>query len=148
MATKARIQNGVVAEVLTATPFPPFHPDLVWVTCSGTVKEGWVYDGSAFAAPPPPPTPSLDDIKREFLSAVQSHIDAVAQSRGYDSGVSLATYATDTHPPFAAEAAVFIPWRSSVWLYCYQEFEKVVADTRSVTTPDAFIAELPVIAWP
>ena len=86
--------------------------------------------------------------KADFIAAVQVHIDATAQSKGYDSAISCASYATDTHPPFAAEAAVFIPWRSNVWLYCYSEWAKVEAGQRQVTTAAAFINELPVIVWP
>lgn len=86
--------------------------------------------------------------KKTFLDEVQKHIESIARSRGYDSAVSLASYASDTHPPFAAEAHAFIPWRSSVWLYCYQEWAKFEAGQRQVTTAAAFINELPVIVWP
>ena len=103
---------------------------------------------AAYQAVNPPIIPSAEKIKASFINAVQGHIDTVAMSRGYDSGVSLASYATDTHPPFAAEANAFIPWRSSVWLYCYQEWAKVEAGQRQVTTAAAFINELPVIVWP
>lgn len=98
--------------------------------------------------PEPPHIQTPEEIKASFINAVQGHIDTVAMSRGYDSGVSLASYATDTHPSFAAEANAFIPWRSSVWLYCYQEWAKVEAGQRQVTTAAAFINELPVIVWP
>jgi hypothetical protein len=51
MVTKARIQDGVVAEILTAEPFPPFHPSLVWVNCSVDVQTGYQFDGASFTAP-------------------------------------------------------------------------------------------------
>jgi hypothetical protein len=51
MATKARIENGIVVEVLTAEPFPPFHKALVWVDCGPEVEQGWQWDGERFAAP-------------------------------------------------------------------------------------------------
>ena len=51
MATKARIENGIVREILTADPFPPFHPSLVWVECESDVREGWTWNGSLFAEP-------------------------------------------------------------------------------------------------
>lgn len=98
--------------------------------------------------PEPPHVPTPEEIKASFINAVQGQIDAVARSRGYDSGVSLTTYATDTHPPFASEAAAFIPWRSTVWLYCYTEWAKFEAGLRTFTTPEAFVAELPAITWP
>lgn len=51
MATKARIENGIVREILTAEPFPPFHPSLVWAECGAEVKEGWTWDGKVFTEP-------------------------------------------------------------------------------------------------
>lgn len=86
--------------------------------------------------------------KSEFIAAVHAHIVKTAQSRGYDSDVSCASYATDPHLPFSAEASAFIPWRSSVWLYCFTEWAKFEAGQRAFTTPEAFIAELPGIVWP
>lgn len=93
------------------------------------------------------PAPTMDELKTQFLSAVQFHIDHVANLKGYDSGVSCASYAADTHPPFAADAAAFIPWRSNVWLYCYAEWAKLEAGQRTITTAEAFISELPVAPW-
>ncbi|MDY0882318.1 DUF4376 domain-containing protein [Dongia soli] len=64
MITKARIQNGAVAETLTLADWDGvFHQDLVWVeTPAGLdVKPGWTYDG-AFHEPPPPPPPSQEQL--------------------------------------------------------------------------------------
>ncbi|MBB3213413.1 hypothetical protein FHW67_002705 [Herbaspirillum sp. Sphag1AN] len=47
----ARIQNGIVVEMLTADPFPPFNPALTWVECDSTVQVGDIYDGTNFSAP-------------------------------------------------------------------------------------------------
>ena len=43
MSTMARIENGIVAEILTADPFPPFYESLIWVDCSTItgIQEGW-----------------------------------------------------------------------------------------------------------
>lgn len=69
---KARIEKGVVAEVLDVDPFPPFHPSLVWVDCDPAVECGDLYDGT-FRKPEPiaPPTPVVSplDKLRAFLSA-------------------------------------------------------------------------------
>jgi hypothetical protein len=61
MATWAHIVNGIVVELTDIDPAGRFHPDLVWVDCTATpsVAQGWSYDGSAFAAPPTPPPPNL-----------------------------------------------------------------------------------------
>lgn len=90
-----------------------------------------------------------EQIKQLFLAGVQNLIDVTAQSRGYDSGVSLASYATDTHPPFAAEAAAFIPWRSSIWLQCYTDWAEFEAGTMPMPeSVESYISTLPGIVWP
>ena len=72
MATMARIDNGIVAEILSADPFPPFHPSLVWVDCSTVagVQEGWTYDGTNFAAPSGPSA-------AQQIATLQAQIDAL-----------------------------------------------------------------------
>lgn len=87
------------------------------------------------------PTPSVED----FRAAVQSHIDATAQSRLYDSGNSIATYATSTNQSWAAEAQAFIVWRDAVWSQVYALW----ADPPDPQpTVDALIQSLPTIEWP
>lgn len=56
MSIKARVEDGFVVEVLSANPFPPFHPSLVWVDCAATTLVGYLFDGLNFFAPNPPPT--------------------------------------------------------------------------------------------
>ena len=64
MPTYARIQDGVVAELLTtrANIQQMFHPALHWVDVTALSPQpalGWVYAGGTFApAPPPPPPPA------------------------------------------------------------------------------------------
>jgi hypothetical protein len=74
MATTARIENGVVMEILTADPFPPFHEALVWVDCSTVagVVEGWTYDGTTFTAPIMPTLTITQQI-----APLQAQIDAM-----------------------------------------------------------------------
>ena len=67
---KARIENGVVREVLDLDPFPPFAPGLVWVTCGSSVAEFWTYDGATFTAPA-----SADPLPA-FRAAAQAALDA------------------------------------------------------------------------
>ncbi len=94
-----------------------------------------------------------DDIRpspteTEYGAAIQSHLDAAARSRGYDSALSIATYVGSSIPLWAAEAAVFFAWRDAVWAYAYAELSKVRAGQRPQPGVPALIAELPAIAWP
>ena len=90
------------------------------------------------------PYVSLDDYKR----AIQAHIDATAQQRDYDSGISCATYVNAPTPKYSAEAQAFIAWRDSVWVYAYTELDKVLNGQRQQPSVEAFLAELPEIQWP
>ena len=74
MKIYARVQAGTVAELLSTNAMIAtlFHPDLLWVDVSEQpmVKEGWVYDGKRFTAPPltppNPPPPTLGDIQAQI----------------------------------------------------------------------------------
>lgn len=83
----------------------------------------------------------------DYFTAIQSHIDTTAQSRRYDSGISLATYTTSTIPTYAAEASAFVAWRDAVWLYANGELAKVQNGQRLPTVSE-LISELPEIVWP
>jgi hypothetical protein len=84
MSTYARIQNGVVAEIIstTADPATLFNPALVWEAVSQSgVTVGWTYANGGFTAPvpPAPPTltlPSLSQLQTE-LATIQAQIAAM-----------------------------------------------------------------------
>ena len=78
----------------------------------------------------------------KFESAIQSHLDAQAQSKGYDNITTACSYAAAPNP-FQAEAVSFVSWRGNVWAYCYQELAKVQAGTRAMPTVEQIISELP-----
>jgi len=94
--------------------------------------------------PPEPGPPTLDD----YRIAIQAHIDATAQERQYDSGVSCASYVNSINPLWSAEATAFIAWRDAVWAYAFQELAKVENGEREQPTIDEFLSELPQIEWP
>lgn len=84
-----------------------------------------------------------------FQSAVQTHLDNLAKSWGYDNIVSLCSYAGNSHPKYSAEGAAGLSWRSSVWDHCEKELAKIAAETRiEPESIESFIAELPVIVRP
>ncbi len=102
----------------------------------------------AWAAPPPEPPPLPPPTEADFAAAIQGHIDATAQAKGYTDGFALAGYVASTVQEWAAEATAFVAWRDSVWLYAYQEMAKVAAGERPTPTVLELIGELPAIAWP
>jgi hypothetical protein len=74
MKTYARIQEGVVAELLKTDNdiTTMFVPSLLWVDVSSDtgIREGWRYDGKSFAAPAaipaPPSIPTLADLQSQL----------------------------------------------------------------------------------
>lgn len=111
------------------------HVPEIGVDYSGYSLTEWVME--------PPALTSQD-----FATAIQTHIDAIAKTRDYGDGVSLASYASSTVPGWAAEATTFIAWRDAVWAYAYQEMAKVEQNLRPTPTISELISELPTITWP
>lgn len=89
----------------------------------------------------PSPPPDIEDYRR----AVQSHLDAAAQSRLYTDGNSLATYTASTNAQWAAEAVTFVAWRDAIWAQVYALWD---APPDPLPTPAEVVAGLPEIVWP
>lgn len=83
-----------------------------------------------------------------FEAAIQQHVDAAAQERGYRDGFALAGYVASGVAQWAAEAQAFVVWRDAVWLHAHAELAKVTAGERAAPSVEDFIGELPAIEWP
>ena len=95
------------------------------------------------------PDPTPEENIAAFRRAVQAHVDATAQSRDYDSGNSLASYAASTVEAWRAEAEVFVAWRDAVWSDVIDRLAQVEAgEADPPETAEALIALLPDIDWP
>jgi hypothetical protein len=76
MKTYARIQGGIVAELLRTDGdiTAMFHPALVWVDVSSRpeIAEGWSFDGQHFVSPsvPPPvaPVPTIAELQAQIAA--------------------------------------------------------------------------------
>jgi hypothetical protein len=57
MTTFARVENGIVREIIRADALPEFHPDLAasFHPAPEDAAEGWIWDAVAAAVVPPPP---------------------------------------------------------------------------------------------
>ena len=91
---------------------------------------------------------NLDILKAKYTDAVQKHLDDFAQTRGYDSIMSAASYATSTNPKFAVEGQYAVAARDATWAKYYEVLAEVEAGSRKMPTLDELLAELPVLAWP
>jgi hypothetical protein len=111
------------------------------------IGAGDVQDAVAGDFPVPSYETPEQTIKR-LEAAVDAHVDAVAQSRGYRDIVSLCSYAASAHPVFGPEGQAGIVFRDAVWQACLDIMADVMSEQRPVPTEEELIAELPAMQWP
>jgi len=85
MRTYARIQSGIVAELLRTNGDikSMFHSSLTWVDVSARpdVAEGWHFDGTSFSRPAPvaaqAPAPTVAELQVQ-LAAIGARLETLA----------------------------------------------------------------------
>lgn len=120
-----------------------FQTDELTGECSGGA---WVDPGA----------PTQEDLSAQALSAaragltagVQGYLDTLARSIGYDSILSLCTYASSTNPVFAAEGQAGVVLRDGCWAVGHQMEADVIAGLRPLPTLQQVLDELPTVEWP
>ena len=82
--------------------------------------------------------------EREYVSAVQNHLDSQARSMGYDSVFTAVTYAEEgAVTEFQQDGKTLRAWRSLVWGKCYSVLAEVQAGSRGALNIGELIGELP-----
>lgn len=113
------------------------------VNVDGSWVQVWVVrDATAAEA-----SAALSRIQSDYEAAIQGHLDATAQQRGYDSMLSACSYAAGSHPKFSVEGRDCIAWRSAVWEAAFKIMADVQAKNRPLPTIEEVIAELPPMVW-
>jgi len=90
------------------------------------------------------PAPTIEDYKL----AIQTHIEAVARAKDYDSAVSLAGYKGSAVEAYAADADAFTTWRDPLWQTVFGILADVQSGAISQPTIAELIAMLPAPPWP
>jgi len=98
-------------------------------------------DGRPEAAPPSPP--SDDEQRQRLMRSAQIHLDAQAQSMGYDSIFTAVTYAEEPAvPQYQAEGQALRAWRSLVWSACISMLD-AMPQGEAFPSEEQLIAALP-----
>jgi hypothetical protein len=90
----------------------------------------------------------LASTKSRLISAIQSMLDETAKERGYDSILSLCTYATSPTAKFSDEGQAGVSWRDEVWAKGYAILADVESGSRAIPTESELLSELPSFVWP
>ena len=113
-----------------------------WMAADGKVK---VVENGKFTWREPEKTP--EEIVKEYEDAVQSHLDATAQSKGYDNTYTCLSYLSSTDETWQRESNIFNAWRDTVWRKCHEVLNAVIAGEIQPPTVDELISQLPKIEW-
>ncbi|MGX1786137.1 hypothetical protein ACWIGM_05330 [Bosea sp. NPDC055332] len=142
MELQSRRQDGTFVTTFNGYPYHVTTDDPMYD--AALAEAAILGDGLPFDEPPAAAPVTLDDYRR----AIQAHVDASANERGYDSGSSCASYFRSTNSRWAGEATAFIAWRDAVWAFAYTELVKVEDGQRERPSVAGILAELPSLAWP
>lgn len=138
-----RRPDGSFVATVNGWPYHIVEGDpLYWEQAQAEAAE--LGEALPFEPVPVPPAPTLDDYRR----AAQNLIDETAQQRGYDSGMSCASYANSTHADWSNEASFFIEWRDTVWIVAQATLADVQAGKIPAPSVAEFLDSLPGLEWP
>lgn len=112
-----------------------------------TITElGAIPDGYSLERPEPPP-PTMEEQKKVYENAVQAHLDATAQTRGYDNTYTCLSYTTSKDEVWHRESSAFSEWRDSVWRKAHEILNAYMAGEIAQPTVEEVIAQLPPVDW-
>ena len=83
-----------------------------------------------------------------LTAVIQRRLDEIAAERGYDSILSLCSYATSSVPRFRAEGQAGVDLRDQCWMIGYQVLADVAQGLRDFPSDEEALAMMPAMEWP
>lgn len=84
----------------------------------------------------------IETLKKSLVAGVDSHIQDVVKSKGYDNTDSIAKYLVEGNP-FNEECTTLSIWIGNVWVAVNTIQSDVVAGNRTIPTFEELVLELP-----
>lgn len=143
-APPATGQNEAACAVNGAWVIKADYRETTWYKPDGStveITELGVLPEQGWSIEPPPETP--EQVVARLESAIDRHLDAVANSYRYESIRTMVTYATSDHPTFGAEGRAAVKFRDACYAYGIQAISDVQDGKREIPTEVELIAELP-----
>lgn len=106
------------------------------------------YSGGAWVETGTPPVESQAQAAARLTRTIQLRLDEIAAERGYDSILSLCSYATSTVERFRLEGQAGVALRDQCWQLGYSVLAEVEQGLRVMPTDEEALAMMPAMAWP
>lgn len=112
--------------------------------------------GGTWIDPGAPVPPTAEEVAADAFANNQKHLteviqhalDDFAKTGGYDSILSLCTYATSSVPKFQIEGQYGVELRDQCWTTGYAVLAEIAAGDRDWPTDEDALAMMPEMAWP
>lgn len=88
----------------------------------------------------------LEILSKKVENYIRRYLNQIAQEKGYDLGVTLATYYHSTIPKFQEEASKYIEFRDKLW-NAWFDIQAELTNAKSIPTSQDVIESLPKFAW-